>query len=118
MLMAAREPIVMLAEQQGIEELRRKKQIVTVELQAELKSLLESIKKLDSLLPEKELKEEVRRHLREERDRKKGKKTKVSKKKSKKTSVPAIPAADRMSDIDRLEYTLRKIDAKLQELGE
>ena len=96
MLEAAREALVLEAKQKAFSILREKRKLLTQELESHIKSLEESMKILDGFLPEKDIKKELDENV-----------PKQQKGASKQT----------LTEVDRLEYTLQKIESKLAELG-
>ena len=167
LLESAREPLLLLKAEKEFLAIRDRKQRIMKELRIELSGLLVSIKKLDDLLPEKQLIDEMRK-MREEEDRtRRNEEEKIirqlesqeirrqQKKEQVRTIVREIgpdipkfqekprttlrkepvlreiprqaqpilreplmdePKTSSASDMDRLEYTLSKIEQKLAQL--
>jgi hypothetical protein len=112
LLQAAKEPLILLSMQKELAELRANKKRIVSELESELAGLLNSIKKLDNILPEKELKKE----LYESKEEKVDAIQILTRKQTVKKSDVAVSSEKQMSEMDRIEYTLRKIESKLAEL--
>lgn len=167
LLESAREPLLLLKAEKEFLAIRDKKLRIMKDLRTELSGLLVSIKKLDDLLPEKLLMDEMRRQRDEEERSRKAEEEKIIKqlesqeirRQQQKTEVrtivreigpdtpkflekprliqkkelpkiqepilreipkpkqaPQEEPKSSVSDMDRLEYTLSKIESKLREL--
>lgn len=175
LLESAREPLLLLKTEKQFEEIRERKIRIMKDLRTELSSLLVSIKKLDDLLPEKQLIEEMRQMREQEEKARRNEEEKIirqlesqEKRKQQKRQEeqvrtivreigpdipkfeqklriiprrqpvmeelrfreipkPALkqvvkepiaeePKTTSVSDMDRLEYTLSKIEQKLAQL--
>ena len=169
LLESAREPLLLLKAEKEFIAIRDRKLRIMKELRAEIGGLLVSIKRLDDLLPEKQLIDEMRRQRDEEEKSRRDEEEKIirqlenqeKRKQQKKQEVRTIvreigpdiprfqetirrqepilreiprpeqrptqritqkepiiqePKTSSVSDMDRLEYTLSKIEQKLAQL--
>jgi len=113
-LEAAKEILIMEVKQKKFLELKDKRENLILQLDKDLARLSTITKKLDDLLPEKQLKKELY------------KKTKPEKKTPKKVTIKKQKAEPRqevykqpaqITEMDRLEYTLKKIEDKIAQLS-
>lgn len=122
LLEAAKEPIIILTQKKDIEDLRKKKHALVQNIQNDLDDLLNIIKKLDKILPEKELRKQIKHNKLEESKKESTKKKttseqkKVTKTKTKQKKEVKAPVPKPMTEVDRLTYTLSKIEEKLSQL--
>lgn len=121
LLESIKEPIVLLTQKKEIDELRKQKRELVLDVQEEFNDLLKILKKLEKILPQKELRQQILQQKKEAQKHKNKvvvqKPAKGTKKKTaKKTSKPKLPVQKPMTEVDRLAYTLNKIEEKLSQL--
>lgn len=126
-LISAKESLLMLSKQKELESIKAAKDEKIDKLATVIKMINKQIKKLDTLMPNKELKKEpmkrkkhlhnsIHHHIRKEDLLSKTAKTKGKKSKSGKLQEIQAPKEPTITDMDRLEYTLKKIEDKLASL--
>jgi len=117
LLEAAKEPVVLLSQQKIFNDLKKQKYEKVSEIESEFNDLINIIKKLDRILPEKDLRIEAKKLKKVELEKELKAKTEETKKNKKSTTKKTSkPASKPLTDVDRLEYTLSKIEQKLASL--
>lgn len=128
-LLGAKESLLMLSKQKQIEDLKAEKDQSIQDLSEIVQDINKEIKKLDAMLPNKELKKEAMKRIHhthtEVHHRVHHAKTKKTTTKSSSTSKFSkssisdvqAPKQPTITDMDRLEYTLKKIEDKLASLN-
>ncbi len=133
-LEAAKETIGCIAKHRKLKEIRKEKQKMIHEVKRELSHISDICTHLEDLFPHKELKKEA---LKEEAERKRleiQRKPALDERKleqkimrmrrerqpapQKTPETPKMPETQSLTDVDRLEYTLQKIEKKLAELNQ
>lgn len=116
LLEASKETIVLIAKQREIFELRDSKKRKLTELNSLMKEIGDTTRRLDELLPEKVLKKEpftdIPKFPKTARLRSKGK---IHKIKDIEPPLKPLPEGN-ITDLDRLDYTLKKIEEKIANL--
>lgn len=114
-LESAKESLIIELKQKNLLELKDKREELIALLDEDLAELSLITKKLDDLLPEKQLKKELYKKLAPER--KTSKKTTTKKQKVESQSEVHKRPAQEITEMDRLEYTLKKIEDKIAQLS-
>lgn len=108
-LLATKESIILLSRQKKSEDIKIKKGQLCEEINSTLNEIHKQIKNLDEILPNKELKKEPLI------TKKQQVKKEIEKPKLKKF-LPQESKEQQITDLDRLDYTLKKIEEKLSRL--
>jgi len=114
-LEAAKEVLVLEVKQKNFLELKDKRENLILQLDADLAELSTITKKLDDLLPEKQLKKEL--YKKTESKKKTSKKVRTKKQKAQPQKEGHGQPDHKITEMDRLEYTLKKIEDKIAQLS-